>query len=116
MRQAEYERTFRNRRITVRLLQLAEGVQVALYGGDRPHIGAVGIADPEGTCTVTEFPGHREGVLCEAWTRALARAGFCPAVVTAGIHYDLLDRDGIRSVLSLADDLLQEILRDLQSR
>ena len=111
MRRFELHRGYRGRDITALVLQTEEGVSVTLWGGDRPHIGAVGVADPDGKVTVTEFPGHKEGVVCEKWTAALAAAGYTPAVVTAGIHYDGLDKAGIEAVLILTDELLAETLR-----
>lgn len=109
MKEFERSLSFRGRDITARALFLSGGLQVSLFGGDRPHIGAVGVASPEGEVSVTEFPRHREGVLCEKWARVLADAGFLPAVVTAGIHYDGLEREGIRKVLMIADELLDEL-------
>lgn len=110
MRQFELHHCYRGRDITALVLQTEAGVSVTVCGGDRPHIGAVGVADPDGKVTVTEFPGHKEGVICEKWTAALAVAGYTPAVVTAGIHYDGLDKAGIEAVLALTDELLAEIL------
>ncbi len=116
MRRFELRRTYRGRDVTALVLLTDEGITVTICGGDRPHTGAVGVADPDGKCTVTEFPGHKEGVVCERWTAALAAAGCLPAVVTAGIHYDGLDRAGIEAVLALTDDLLAEALRTIEAR
>lgn len=113
MRRFELHRSYRGRDITALVLQTESGVSVTLYGGDRPHIGAVGVADPGGKRTVTEFPGHKEGVVCEKWTTALVAASYLPAVVTAGIHYDGLDKAGIEAVLALTDELLAEALHHL---
>ena len=95
------------------VIQTSGGLHISLYGGDLPHIGAVGIVDPTGGFSITQFPDHREGILCEHYCAALSGAGFCPAVVEAGIHYDGLERDGISSILSLTDELLNDILRNL---
>ena len=40
------ERRFRGKPITAELTVTNGGVQVGLFGGDKPHIGAVGIVDP----------------------------------------------------------------------
>lgn len=106
-------RQYRGRRITALIVRTDGGVQVTLTGGDLPHIGAIGVADPGGKCAVTQFPAHREGIVCETWVQALAAAGHLPAVVAAGIHYDGLDPAGIRRVLALTDGLLAEALRRL---
>lgn len=113
MGQFELHRCYRGRDITIQAVLTEEGISVTVCGGDRPHIGAVGVADPDGKVTVTEFPGHKEGVVCEKWTAALAVAGYTPAVVTAGIHYDGLDKAGIEAVLALTDELLADTLHHL---
>ena len=88
-------------------------VFASLYGGDRTHIGAVGVIDPDGNRTITQFPGHREGVVCERWLDALAAANVKPAVVEAGVHYDGLDKEGISEVLGVLEELLRDLLRML---
>ena len=113
MRQFELRRSCRGRDIVVQALLLPRGVNISLYGGDLPHIGAIGIVDPEGNCAVTRFPGHKEGVICEKWAAALSAAGCRPAVVEAGIHYDGLDKTGIEDVMSITNMLLEETLNRL---
>lgn len=114
MRQFELHRTYRRKDIAAFVLQLDSGIHISLYGGDQAHIGAVGVVDPSGACTVTEFPCHREGSICKKWAESLSAEGFRPAVMEAGIHYDSLDRAGINAVLALADELLEEMLRKLK--
>lgn len=113
MKTFELRRTYRGREITARVTVLDGGVQILLSGGDRPHIGAVGILDPEGRLTVTQFPGHREGVLCERWLGALADSGAVPAVITTGVHYDNAAKDDIQEILKTTDLLLKEVLEKL---
>ena len=72
------ERRFRGKPITAELTVTNGGVQVGLFGGDKPHIGAVGIVDPAGKTTVSQFEEHREGILCQQWCEALAKAGCTP--------------------------------------
>ena len=115
MKQFELRGSYRGRDIVAQVLQLPQGVHVSLYGGDLPHIGAVGLASPEGDCTITQFPDHKEGLVCEKWIAALSAAGYCPAVVEAGIHYDKLDRKGIAAVLAVTDDLLNRTLAILSA-
>ncbi|PWM75652.1 MAG: hypothetical protein DBX59_01355 [Bacillota bacterium] len=99
--------------LTARVQMLDGGVRAEIYGGTRPHIGAVSIAGPEGTVTTTEFPTHRDGAVSGRWAEAMAGAGLRPAVVLAGIHYDNLPPDGIRQVLAASDHLLKGVLARL---
>lgn len=89
------------------------GARAEVYGGTRPHIGAVSIAGPEGDITTTQFPTHRDGAVSARWAEALAGAGLRPAVVLAGIHYDGLSRGGICQVMEACEGLLQEVLAKL---
>lgn len=99
--------------LTARVQAVDGGVRAEVYGGTRPHIGAVSIAGPEGDITTTQFPTHRDGAVSARWAEALAAAGLRPAVVLAGIHYDGLSPEGIRQVLDASEGLLQEVLAQL---
>lgn len=111
MKQFEVRHSWRGKDITAQVLILDEGIHISLYGGDKSHIGAVGIIDPDGNRTVTQFPGHKEGMVCERWLDTLATADIKPAVVEAGIHYDGLDKAGIGKVLGELEGLLNEFLK-----
>lgn len=110
VRSLSLTRTCLGRDITVDVRFFPQGIHVSLYGGDLPHIGAVSVTDPEGNRTDLCFPGHRENTLTIRWSEALRKAGFLPAVVEAGVHYDGISREGIREVLACCDELLEEVL------
>ena len=99
--------------ITAHAICLPSGIQVTVYGGTLPHIGAVSVAGPQGDITTRQFPTHKDGVVSEKWARALLDAGCCPTVVTAGIHYDDLSRDQIDQVVALTIEMLAELLDTL---
>ena len=107
------ERQFRGKSITAELAVTNCGMQVGLFGGDKPHIGAVGILDPAGKTTVIQFEEHREGVLCQQWCEALAKAGRIPAVMSAGVHYDNVSKEEIVQIVRLCDELLKDMLDNL---
>ena len=107
------ERQFRGKSITAELTVTNCGIQVGLFGGDQPHIGAVGILDPAGKTTVTQFEEHREGVLCQQWCEALAKAGRIPAVMSAGVHYDNVSKEEIVQIVRLCNELLKDMLDNL---
>lgn len=104
------ERAFRGKIITADATVTDSGVQAGLFGGDKPHIGAVGVLDPAGNITVTQFEGHKEGVLCQQWCEAFAKAGHVPAVVSAGVHYDDASKEEIVQIVRTCGELLEEIL------
>lgn len=58
------ERMFHGKSITEEFTVTDYSVQVGLDGDDKPHIDAIGVVDPAGEITVTQFEGHKECVLC----------------------------------------------------
>lgn len=99
--------------ISARVLLTGGGVQVIICGGSRTHIGAVSIASGSGQQDM-EFPGHRDSVIAKKWAGALKEAGYCPAVVSAGIHYDNISGEEIEAVVALSDALLGKVLDALK--
>ncbi|MCP4668038.1 MAG: hypothetical protein GY849_16940 [Deltaproteobacteria bacterium] len=93
---------------------------VAIWGGEKPHIGAVSVAQPRpslkdpavtsATASVICLPGHKEDELAKAASEVLAAALNTPVVVTAGIHWDNLDREGIGTVIQNSRKLVAMIL------
>lgn len=113
MRQLELSRALFGAEITARVLRLDQGIHVSVSGGALAHIGAVSVVSPKGECVTRQFPGHRDSAVSERWAKALSEAGYWPVIVTAGIHYDALSREGIAEVLAVTDEMLSELLRRL---
>lgn len=101
---------FRGKPITAEITVTDCGVQVGLYGGDKPHVGAVGIVGLDGKITVTQFEGHKEGVLCQQWCGALFKIVKCPVIVSAGVHYDNASKEDILQILEQCAVLLDELI------
>ncbi len=89
---------------------VGEDLHVSVFGGDRPHIGAVSILSPDGNIQTLCFDGHRDDTVSAIWIEALKSAGVHAGVVEAGIHYDAITKDGIASVLEACDKLLSGVL------
>lgn len=113
MRQFEMTRRLFHADITAQALQFVGGLHVSVFGGTRPHIGAVSVASPAGQVVTTQFPAHRDGVISDQWSKALSKAGYCPNVVEVGIHYDDLNKSGIDAVLALTNEMLNTVLLTL---
>jgi hypothetical protein len=110
MRQYKISRTLFDCEIIVQILCPDQGIHVSIFGGELSHIGAVSIVDPDGNLSTTQFAGHKDAAVSEAWAKAMAQAGFRPLVVEAGIHYDHLSPEGIQQVLTVNQELLAEAL------
>lgn len=114
MNQFSLTRILLDESITALILRFDRELHISIYGGHRPHIGAVTIGDQDG-CRTTQFPGHKEGVISEQWCRRLLQLGFGPVIVEAGIHYDALDPTGIQAVLDCTADMLLEVTQALNA-
>ena len=100
-----------DRQIRAELSLLDDGLSVLLVGGDKSHIGAVSVAEPDGRIQTMNFPGHRERAVAEQWAVALAQAGGRRTSVICGIHYDSLTHNGLLCVLKEVDGLLHDVIQ-----
>ena len=99
---------------------IGEDVLVAIWGGERPHIGAVAVAqprpslkDPDLTSASTSvfcFVGHKEDELAKAAAEILSATLNTAVVVTAGIHWDNLDEEAILRIIKNSEILVDMIL------
>jgi hypothetical protein len=98
---------------------------VYIWGGEAPHIGAVAmaqprpsLADPEktsSTASVFAYVGHKEDDLAKWAAEKISAAVEAKVVVTAGIHWDDLDKAGIKSVLANSEQLVQILIDQLRT-
>ena len=96
---------------------------VWLWGGDRPHIGAVAAAHPRpsladparrsATASVLVFSGHREDEIAKRTAERLAAALGVNVVVTAGLHWDAISPEGIKQVRENAEGAAEALLGKL---
>ncbi len=100
--------------------RIGEDLLVAIWGGEKPHIGAVSVAqsrpslkNPEvtsATASVICFPAHKEDELAKAVSEILAATLDTKVVVTAGIHWDNLKETDIAKVIQNSQVLVDLIL------
>ena len=108
---------------SVRLI--GQDVLVAIWGGEKPHIGAVSVAQPRpslknpeitsATASVICLPGHKEDELVKATSEILAAALNTSVVVTAGIHWDNIDEEGIQKIIGNSKILVDLVLEKIVS-
>ena len=98
---------------------------VAIWGGEKPHIGAVSAAlprpslkDPKATsasASVICFLGHKEDELAKAASIVLSSRLNTSVVVTAGIHWDDLREEDIKRIMHNSEILVDLILDRLKT-
>lgn len=100
-------------------LLIGDDLLVAVWGGTRPHIGAVAvalprpsIADPQipsSTSSVFTLLGHKEDKVVKMVSEHLSARLEKNVVVTAGIHWDNLTAEGIEEIVHHCKELAGEI-------
>jgi len=111
--------------IEAEALRIGDDYLVAIWGGEKPHIGAVAAAQPRpslanpeansATASVICFPAHKEFEIARVVSEELAATLGASVVVTAGIHWDNIGKEGIGKVLSnvkILTDLILERIKD----
>jgi len=105
---------------------IGDDLLVAIWGGTRPHIGAVAvalprpsIADPQitsATSSVFTLLGHKEDEVVKMVSERLSGRLEKNVVVTAGIHWDHLPEEAIGQIVhncrKLADEIHARIIRE----
>ena len=105
---------------------IGDDLLVAIWGGTKPHIGAVAvalprpsIADPRitsSTSSVFTLLGHKEDEVVKMVSEHLSARLEKNVVVTAGIHWDNLPEEAIEGVVhncrKLADEIHAKIIRE----
>jgi gallate decarboxylase subunit D len=99
--------------------EIGADLLVSMWGGARPHIGAVGIAVARpsladkrrfsATSSNFTFTGHKEDLLVKEVSEVIAATLRTNVVVTAGIHFDGLKAKDLLVVQELARQLAGEI-------
>jgi len=106
------------------LQRIGADVLIALWGGTRPHIGALAVAVPHpdrapelqrcSTVLQFSFPGHRDEAVARRVAERIAAALQCSVLVSAGIHVPDISPDGIETVLANTDALIAKIIPALR--
>ena len=106
--------------LTASIRIIGSDLLVAIWGGEKPHIGAVAVAQPRpslkdpavtsSSASVICLLGHKEDELAKAAAEILAAALKTQVVVTAGIHWDNLAPEAIQRVVRNSEILVDMIL------
>ncbi len=109
--------------VKAEVVRVGDDVLVRIWGGEKPHIGAVAAALPRpsladasrtsATTSVLAFPGHKEDLVARDAAKRLASALGNTVVVTAGIHWDDLSAEGIEAVQSHCGEIVTILIERL---
>jgi len=84
--------------------QIGEELLVAIWGGEKPHIGAVAVAQPRpslkdesvvsATASVFCYLGHKDDIIAKQAAERISAALNRHVTLTVGIHWDDIDEAG----------------------
>jgi len=110
-------------RIHGHVQEMGQDLLVSIWGGTKPHIGAVGMAIPRpslrdprkwsATSSNFTFLGHKEDILVKRISERLASQLKRNVVVIAGIHWDDISNKEIKTIENLTQKLQAQILKRL---
>lgn len=123
VREFSWETARESFNLSAKALRIGEDWLMAVWGGDRPHIGAIAIAHPRpsledslrlsASSSVYCVLGHKEDVLAKELSEKLAAALDANVTVTAGMHWDGLKASDLPLVSASFEELTALILEDL---
>lgn len=107
-------------RLEASVREIGEDLLIAIWGGDKPHIGAVAVAQPRpslrdkreisATASVFCYVGHKDDVVAKEAAERISSALNTNVVVAAGIHWDDIDEAGITCVMENSRELIEMII------
>jgi len=111
------------RRLGATAVAVGADLVVAVGGGERPHVGCVVLAQPgkaragdgawSASCSVLTIPPHKEEPIARGVATRIVEAFGRVAVVTAGVHEDNIDAEGIATYLRLGEELAEKLVASL---
>jgi hypothetical protein len=98
---------------------IGDDLLVVIWGGTKPHIGAVAVAlprpslaDPQitsSTSSILTLLGHKEDEVVKMVSEHLSARLERNVVVTAGIHWDDLPEEAVEEIVNNCEKLADEI-------
>ena len=101
-------------------------IAVSVTGGDRPHIGAVAVAQCvpgvnrkerlDVSVSVITLAGHKEDEIARTMAMNLSREFSVNVMVSAGMHWDGIPARGIAAVCENSHKLCDVIIQEIKNR
>ena len=103
--------------------QIGEDLLVAIWGGEKPHIGAVAVAQPRpslkdksvvsATASVFCYLGHKDDIVAKQAAEKISAALNTNVTLTVGIHWDDIDEAGIKTIMANSQRLVNMIIEKI---
>ena len=103
--------------------QIGEDLLVAVWGGEKPHIGAVAVAQPRpslkdesvvsATASVFCYLGHKDDIVAKQAAERISATLNKNVTITVGIHWDDIDEAGIKTIMANSQRLVNMIIEKI---
>ena len=103
--------------------QIGQDLLVAIWGGEKPHIGAVAVAQPRpslkdesvvsATASVFCYLGHKDDIVAKEAAEKISAALNRHVTLTVGIHWDDIDEAGIKTIMANSQRLVNMIIEKI---
>ena len=105
--------------LTVEITCLGEDLLIALWGGERPHIGCTVLALPRpsltgsgemsATSSVINVTGHKDEEVCRFLAEQAAKKKGAVTVCTGGFHMDHIRKEQIDEVIQAVREIAKSL-------
>lgn len=102
---------------------IGQDILLSIWGGTRPHIGSVALAQPRpslrnpkkwsSTSSDLTLLGHKEDLIAKKISERLASNLRRNAIVTVGFHWDNLTNKEIKTVEKISQKILTQVLKKI---
>jgi len=106
----ELEKTVGRLTIRLKAQPIGSDWNIVVYGGDRPHVGAVALASPGSTCSFICLPNHRECELAKGLASTLSNHVNAAVCVSCGIHLENITKNEISLVHTIIENFTLELM------
>lgn len=113
-------------RLEASVKEIGKDLLIAIWGGERPHIGAVAVAQPRpslrdkreisATASVFCYVGHKDDVIAKEVAEKISSSLNRNVTVTVGIHWDDIDEAGIGAIIENSKQLVEMIIEKVAMR
>jgi gallate decarboxylase subunit D len=107
-------------RVSSDAVEIGADLLVTIYGGEKPHVGAIAIGIPRpsladteqisATVSVFTLTGHKEDDLAKMMAGKITAALRKVTVLTVGIHVDNITVEGLKTIEENAHKVLERLL------
>ncbi len=118
------KKTFTKGVIFMNVIKVGSDLCVSVFGGDKPHIGAVALASPRmslddpslpsSSASVMTISGHKEDLLARELSLLLSSQLKCVVSVSMGIHIEKATQEDIESIIAAVTALGNDLIHTLE--